>query len=686
MDRAVALPRARRALALPRVAGWPALAAVVALSTLIRTLVAFRRETPAYFPDEYMYSELGRSLAESGRPLIRGAGASFPALLQPLATAPAWLLDDVATAYHAIQVMNALAMSLTAVPVYLLARRLGTDWRLALAAAAATVAVPDLLYVGWIVSEPFAYPLVATAVLLGVRALERPQPRAQAAFLLVSGLAAFARVQFFVLPVCFVAAAFVVGARGRTLRQTVREQWLAAGAVALALAAVMGRGGDDVGLYKHVLTLDDVAPASVASQLATQSLALLYASGWVIVPGAVLGLVLALARPRSRGELAFGALTLSLLLALLLQASLWGEPAIMQERYTFYAVPLLATAFALFASRGWPWRRAHTAACAGLLIVASTVPLSTYVAHFGNRHSIMLFAVTRSEQTLGVGGGALAVAAVAGLLALVAALLGLSRRTAGLILALALVASGGTGIAAASYDLGKNDSVRRAYLPADPSWVDHASVGDVALVYSRGHYYRDGLEQLFWNRSVSRILLLPAAGALDSFVTSQIEIGRDGTLLVGGRPLRLPLLVDSRVAKMRLRDATLVATSPAYDLWKPAGAAKLYSYAVGWYRDGWLARRSFEVWAPRIAGRVRFRIKGPRGRDSTLTISTPRGRTVMRVGAGVSRTIELTACGRSSWRATFASDYLVLAPEGVESLQATQPVWTPDRAACRTGP
>jgi hypothetical protein len=95
MQRSVALPRP---LALPRVAAWQAIAALVALSTLVRALVALRRETPMYFPDEYMYSELGRSLAATGHPLIRGTPADFPALLQPLVTAPVWLLDDSAAA------------------------------------------------------------------------------------------------------------------------------------------------------------------------------------------------------------------------------------------------------------------------------------------------------------------------------------------------------------------------------------------------------------------------------------------------------------------------------------------------------------------------------------------------------------------------------------------------------------
>lgn len=77
------------ARALPRVATAPiAVAALVALSSVIHTALAWRRATPGYFPDEYMYAELGRSLLESGTPLVRGAGGFLP-LLYPLLTAPA---------------------------------------------------------------------------------------------------------------------------------------------------------------------------------------------------------------------------------------------------------------------------------------------------------------------------------------------------------------------------------------------------------------------------------------------------------------------------------------------------------------------------------------------------------------------------------------------------------------------
>src|ERR671911_694942 len=128
------------------------LAAVVSLSSLLHAILAWRRPTPGYFPDEYMYAELGRSLLESGSPLVRGGGGFLP-VLYPLLTAPAWLWDEVDFAYRSIQAFNSIAMSLAAVPVFLLARRLRVGDRLAVAAAALAVVVPELLYSSTVLAE-----------------------------------------------------------------------------------------------------------------------------------------------------------------------------------------------------------------------------------------------------------------------------------------------------------------------------------------------------------------------------------------------------------------------------------------------------------------------------------------------------------------------------------------------------
>src|SRR5918999_5997864 len=143
---ALAGPRAAlrvRAIAVPAVA---VLALLVAASAVVRFLMALAHPTPIFFADEYIYSTLAHELATTGSPTIRGEAASFPALLEPILTAPFWLFGDAGVALRLTQGLNALAMSLAAIPIYLLARKLALGKGFSLGAAALALLVPDFFY------------------------------------------------------------------------------------------------------------------------------------------------------------------------------------------------------------------------------------------------------------------------------------------------------------------------------------------------------------------------------------------------------------------------------------------------------------------------------------------------------------------------------------------------------------
>jgi asparagine N-glycosylation enzyme membrane subunit Stt3 len=253
-----------------------------------------------------MYAELARWLLETGTPLVRGESAHFFPLLYPLLTAPAWLWEDVELAYRTVQAFNAVAMSLAAIPVFLLARRLRVGDGLALVAAALAVVLPELLYSSSLLAESLAYPLALAAVAAAVAVFERPLLRLQLAFLACSGLAACSRIQLAVLPLCYLAAIVAVGLRERRLRTRLREQWVVVGATVAFLTGGLGLGPvGTLGLYGS-LTAYSVEPVGAAKAAGVNALVLGYAVGWVIVPGALLGLGLALARPRRTAEFAFG--------------------------------------------------------------------------------------------------------------------------------------------------------------------------------------------------------------------------------------------------------------------------------------------------------------------------------------------------------------------------------------------
>ena len=662
---------------------------MVAVSALLRGLAGTLKETPVYFPDEYLYAELARSVAEGGEPLVRGQEVGFPALLQPLVTAPAWLLDDVGTAYALVKWIGALAISLAAVPAYLLARRLGIGRRLALATAALTLAAPSLFYSSWVMGEPFAYPLLLAAAYAATVALADRSRGAGLAFVALAGLAAFSRAQFMVLPVCFFTSLLLVGLRGRSLGRELRAQALplALFAVPIALLMALPRVVGPYGAFLDV----QLDPARLAERLAANGVGLMYASGWILVPGALLGIALALTRPRSRADLAFGAVAVSLTAALLLQASAYGDVDRIQERYTFYAVPLIALAFGVLAARGWPARRAHALLVAGALAVCAAVPLAFHAADAGKTQSAFLFGVHRLEELLrGDGSGSLAVAVVAALLSTAAGLLALRPRIATPIVpALAICFATAASVLAADFDRRNTSGVRDSFLPAEPSWIDQAGVGDVALVRGLG-LKTDALSQLFWNRSVDRVLLLPGAEPFDSFATELLTFAPDGRFIADGQPVRSALLVDEWAARIELHGASAVASSPGFRLWRPHGTPRLALYLPGYYKDGWLATRTgLNVWAApgtRLAGRLSFVASAPEYLPASVRFRVQlRDRRLLtfRLRPGESRAVRIAACGGTAWFGALLADRGISLGNRVVSARATPPRFTADPTACR---
>jgi hypothetical protein len=679
-------PRAALARAGTRTA--PLLAALVCASFVVRLALGWLRATPTFFADEYIYAELGRSLAETGQPLIRGASASFPALLQPLLTAPAWLVEDVETSFRLVQTVGALAMSLAAVPVFLLARRLGLGAGVSLALAVLALAVPDLVYAGWIVAEPIAYPLALAAVAVGTAALARPRPRVQLGFLALAGLATFARVQFVVLPVCFLVAVLIVGLRERRVRAALREQLIVLVAVAvpaLALVAVGPTGA--LGFYEGILDLE-LASFELAKWFGADAMLLAYAAGVVLAPGALLGLWLVLRSPRSREELAFGALAAPLTVALLLEAAAYGIGGDrIQERYFFYAVPLVGILFALYASRGWPHRLVLGALTAGLVVLAARVPLSGFAAADGKTNSPTLFAAARLEQALGDVATASLVLALG--VTLLAGVLVLASRwpevATPLVLTLAIATSTATYAAAISYNLDNADRTRTQVLGPEPSFVDASGVEGTAMLLTRSSERGVASEYLFWNRSLDGVYLLPGAQPPDSFAVTRLTIASDGTLLAEGRPVTRPLAADGFSDTLRFRDSDEIAAAPAFRLVAASDRQRLELYAPGRYADGWLGLRgSFQLWPETAAGVLTFDLTGPEGAPAAAVELTPSrlpAREVI-VRPGQSAEVSVPVCGAGPWSMGFTAPSTGAVGGRYVSVQSSEPEYRADPTAC----
>jgi hypothetical protein len=680
--------RAALARVKPRTASI--LAGLVAGSFLLRTVLGWLRATPTFFADEYIYAELARSISETGQPLIRGVSASFPALLQPILTAPAWLVGDVETSFRLVQTIGALVMSLAVVPVFLLARRLGIGTRLALVLAALAVLVPDMVYAGWVVAEPFAYPLVLAAVAVGTVALARPRPRLQLAFLALAGLATFARIQFVLLPVCYLAAAVVIGLRERRLRAALREQLLVAALLLVPVLGLFAVGpGRALGFYEGVLDIDFLS-LEFAKWFGLDAMFLAYASGVVLAPGALLGLWLALRHPRSREELAFGALAVVVIIALLLEAAGYGLEGRLQERYFFYVVPLVGIAFVLYASRGWPYRLAHGVLAAGLVLLAVRVPLSGYSAADFKTGSPVLFATSRLEQALGdVSLASLVIALAVTLLA--AAVVLLARRPSlgtPATLGLALAVCAATYGAAVSFNLGSADRARESVLGPTPSFVDASGVENAGMLQTRSSNHGIASEYLFWNRSVDDVYLLPFAEPPDAFAVTRLEIAHDGTLLADGEPVTRPLLADTFSDTIRFRSSAEVATSPVYTLLRSRGSQQLALYAPGRYEDGWLGLLgSINLWPEStfegLAGTLTFELTAPEGAEGRVTFQ-PQGGSAEKVvvAPGTTREMTFAVCSDAPWEVAFEAPSTGSVGGRYVSVRSSEPTYRPDASAC----
>src|SRR6185503_8863788 len=100
--------------------------------------------------------------------------------------------------------------------------------------------------------------------------------------------------------------------------------------------------------------------------------------GVAVVPSAVVGLALALAKPRTRAEAAFGVVTVSFLVTTIVQCVVWGDVQRVQERYLGYLLPLIGLAFVARVTRRERSLVPEIGITAGIAAVAALVPLSGY--------------------------------------------------------------------------------------------------------------------------------------------------------------------------------------------------------------------------------------------------------------------------------------------------------------------
>jgi hypothetical protein len=603
----------------------PLLTSLVAISAVVRGVVAWQHSTPRYFPDEYIYAALGRSIGQL-QFNVRGGVPHFPAVLEPVLAAPLWASFSTTTAYHLVQLENGLAMSLAAVPVYLIARRLslGVGWSVACAAYA--IAIPGFTLVAYVMADPVAYPLALGAVAAALDAIDRPGRRAQILFVGLATLASLGRIQYVVLFVAYAVAAVAVARR-----RVIREHSVVFGVLGLGALLVLASGPQRIlGYYSGILNLH--VGSLGATWFATHAFLLTLAAGVAIVPGAVATLV----RPRGRTQAAFSVFISVFAALLLVEASLYaanGEGRF-KERYVFVLLPLLAIAFAVHVKNRSPQRLAFWLVAASVVLAVARLPMSKYATATAKSDSQFLFAIGLGQDKLGIATMSLLVALAATALAVLA--VGLTGRHAAATFAVALAVALGASTASAYVDV----TVTRAVAQegsADPTWIDRNARGPVTAVATPFSSSSELISTMFWNRSVTREVVLHGAFPTDAFATQLDAVRRDGTL----PRVRGYVLMNDYGTTSVLASAQRVAADSPFVLWHSNGVATFRELLVGRFDDGWLNKSgTLRAWPaePGRAVELSFRLSVPQGWKKSVVRLHIGGLTV-RVPAGGTRKV-----------------------------------------------
>jgi hypothetical protein len=649
-----------------------ALAALVAGAFAWRIVASLGRTTATYMPDEFLYSDIARSLAREGRPALRGEALAFPALLDPILTAPFWLAGDVESAFRATQAFHSLAMALAAVPAYLLCRSLRLDRSLALAAAAFTVVQPAGIFAGWATADAVGFTLALFALWAAVRALERPAPAAQALAFALAALATFARVQYVVLLAVVPVGALVLD------RSRLRHWWpTAAMLLAGAAGAVAVGPGRLAGIYRGVTTFDHGA-ADMADALEVQLTGLAHAWSAALLPGAVVGAGLALLRPRHRAERAFGTAAVVVCVALLAEAAVIGAGVgggRFLERYLIVLAPLLVPAFALSLARGRAPALASVAGAAALVVVTAREPVSELTGGDFASDSPTLRAVLELQQHAGTAGAAAIAAALVGALALVGAVAALRPHLRMAALGAAICGSLAVALLASALD---RDGAQRAaaLLPTSKSWIDDERLPRVALLATPGTAPGVAYQQLFWNRSVRDVLRMPGVAAIDQASSLDATVARDGTVLAGGVPVSTPLAVSTYGSTVRMRGVDHLASTPTATLVRPAGRMRLELLADRTH-DGWLGLRGYvRIWQPpgAVRGTLVLTLQGPgAGRRSTISLRAPGLRRAVTLAGDERRQLRIAVASAGPWRLEYRAARGTMRDGRVTSARAPAP-------------
>ena len=391
---------------LRRVPAWAWLAVIVGGSIGFRAWLGSRMPAPFIFTDELTYQENARSLAAGAGIQVRDEAFGVVSVLYPLLLAPAYLLfDSLPDAYAAARTINAVVMSLAAIPVYLIARRL-LPAGLSLLAALLAVALPSLAYTGTLMSENAFYPAFLLAAWALLRALDEPTLRRQLVLLAACGAVTLVRVQGLAVVLAALSAPLLLRlVARRPLRPWAPFFGIVAGGALLVLVAQLARGASISSLFGayEVVGKESYDVVDVLKYLFWHLAELdLYVG---VIPFAAFLLLAARIRSLEPRVQAFVAATVALTVWTLIIVATFASrfAGAIVERNMFMVAPLLLIGLLVWIDRGAPRPRAYAvvAACVAAVLPA-LIPYERFLQLKVRSDTLMLVPLWNVQDEVGL--------------------------------------------------------------------------------------------------------------------------------------------------------------------------------------------------------------------------------------------------------------------------------------------
>jgi hypothetical protein len=516
----------------------------------------------------------------------------YYSFVYPLVVGLPFLGTSLADAVTGVQALQALLMSVTAVPVFLWARPVaGPRW--ALGAAALSVLIPGLVYSGLLMSEALYYPVATVAAWALASCLLKPTIARQAILLGAIGLALATRLQ----AVGFVGVLIVaLGLQALFERspapfRRLRPTLVALGGAALLWIAVriaLGGVGELLGAYAPLSEAGSYSVVDVARSIAwhTGSLALLT----IAVPLVALGVLTWEAAKRREDDdrvRALLATALAYLVVTVLEVSAFASRFVdhVTERQLLSVAPPVFVVFAVWLQRGLPRPQPVTSVVA-LAVAAPTIllPLDRVATPATAPDAPSMIPLEQLRRHLSESSFE---ALYAGAVALILAFAVLVPRRAGAVLAAVVAIAFVAGSLSASREIEHRSRLERdsTFSGVDPSWIDAAGARDATLLVTGNRFWPAAWQELFWNESIGTVARIRGAESPGLIPQVVVSPGPDGRLLTSAgdaiEALYLAAPAGVTVVGDRVAEVPASEEQPGIVLWRAEPPTRLSQRVTG---------------------------------------------------------------------------------------------------------